>query len=448
MPDISCQQFTDLLSRRTEHLDDEILKDLTPAMTLIGYVETGAFRAEDGVSHTFDKFNRVYPDLSQPWTDVQAGSCIGSPCDPEEVRIGMGFTRDMYKLQQISYDTDIYCYDLIMSADRAKQQFAHTISNLRDATEIINSNRIRNEMFRISGRHWACTMTGLVPFTFAENGTDLIDVDLSVLPTSQLVPNMLKTRVAYHALSGYLDKTVKDVPPKIEFLTDLEEIWHLTKGDTTVSDHWRFDAFDVGSKEFNQYGWAGQMGNFMLHADLSPIRFEIVHINLNGSAKIRRVFPYTNINATQGLKGIVNQAFIDAPLQADFIWHRRAMMSRMRDTTSINPQMPFAARNYGGKWQFVMDNLSCGFTIGKDSLGNNVRVPIMVPNPRRNKGKFIADFSYATEAQFPEYAEVFLHLREQPCIVGEPLCSTPYYVIQDFNSANTPCPEPTIPQIG
>ncbi|MEN6532765.1 MAG: hypothetical protein ABFD89_03830 [Bryobacteraceae bacterium] len=441
MADISCQQFTDLLSRRTEHLDDEILRDLTPATTLVGYVQTGSFRAEDGTSHTFDKFNRVYPDLSKAWSDVQAGSCIGQPCDPEEVRIGMGFTRDMYKLQQISYDTDIYCYDLIMSADRAKEQFSHTISNLRDATEIINSNRIRNEMFRIAGHHWITTMTGLVPFTFAENGTDLIDVDVSQLPDSKLVPNMLRTRVAYHALSGYLGKTVKNVPPKIEVLTDMEEVWHLTKGDTTVADHWRFEAFDPDSKEFREYGWAGQMGNFMLHADLSPIRFEIV-----GPTKLRRVFPYVNISATQGIKGVVNQAYIDAPVQASFIWHRRAMLNRMRDTTSINPQMPFAARNYGGKWQFVMDNLSCGYSIGTDANGQQVRVPIMVPNPRRNKGKFIADFSYATEAQFPEYAEVFLHLREQPCIVGEPLCSTPYYVEQDYSSHNEPCPDPVIEQ--
>lgn len=67
---VSCTQFTDLLSRRSEHLDDEILKDITPLGTLIGMVESGRFPAEDGVSHTFDKFNRVFPDMSAAWDDV------------------------------------------------------------------------------------------------------------------------------------------------------------------------------------------------------------------------------------------------------------------------------------------------------------------------------------------------------------------------------------------
>jgi len=431
---VSCQAFTDFLSRRSEHLDEEILKDITPAETLIGYVETGEFRAEDGVSHTFDKFNRVYPDLSTPWSDVTAGGCIGSPCDPDVTLIGMGFTRDMYKLQQKSYETDLYCFDQIMSADRAKEQFAHTVQNLKDATVIINDNRIRNEMFRIAGHHWVCQMNGLAAFTFNENNTDLINVTPSALPTSKLVTNMLRTRIQYQILSGALGKTVKDVPPKIEVLTDMETIWDLCKGDTTLSDHWRFDAFDPASKEFYQYGWAGQVGNFMLHADLSPIRFEIVGNNL------RRVFPYTNIAATQGIKGIVNQAYIDAPVQAHFIWHRRGMMNRMRNTTSINPMMPFAARDFGGRWQFLMDNLTCGTAVAKNSGGSDITIPIPVNNSLRNKGKFHADFAYATQAQFPEYVEVFLALREQPCIVGEPLCSTPYYVTQDYSSSNDTCP--------
>src|SRR5574343_613514 len=149
MADIKCAQFTDFLIRRSEHLDDEILRDLTPASTVIGMVETGKFKAEDGTSHTFDKFNRVFPDMSEAWEDVEGGHCQGTPCDPTETKIGMGYTRDSYKLQQKSYATDLFCYDNVMSADRAKQQFSHTVGVLRDATDLINSNRLRNEMFRI-----------------------------------------------------------------------------------------------------------------------------------------------------------------------------------------------------------------------------------------------------------------------------------------------------------
>lgn len=429
MATISCTQYTDLLSRKSEHLDDEILKDLTPSSTVIGHVETGRFPAEDGVSHTFDKFNRVFPDMSEAWGDVTAGSCVGAPCDPTETKIGMGFTRDSYKLQQKSYATDLFCYDLIMSADRAKQQFAHTVGILREATDLIISNRLRNEMFRIAGHHWLATLGGLTPFTFTETG-DLITVTPSALPTSKMVINMLRSRVMYQILSGATGKVVKDAPPEIEVLTDMDTIWDMMQGDTTLSDHWRFTEFAVGSKEYTKYGWAGRVGNFMLHADLHPIRFNIVGNNLV------RVFPYVNISATQGIKGIPNDSYINAPVQAHFIWHRRGMRSLVRDTTSINPMMPFAARDFGGKWQFVMDNLTCGTALSADGL----TIPIAVDNARRNKGKFIADFSFATQAQFPEYVEVFLSLREQPCIIGTPLCSTPTYVGQDYNSANDHCP--------
>ena len=109
------------------------------------------------------------------------------------------------------------------------------------------------------------------------------------------------------------------------------------------------------------------------------------------------------------------------------------MTSLVRDTTAINPEMPFAMRDFAGRWQFVMDNITCGL----DTNGN----PIAVDNSRRNKGKFIADFSYATQAQYPELAEVFVHLREPACIVDVPTCSAdPGYPAQLYDSANAPCP--------
>jgi hypothetical protein len=80
-----------------------------------------------------------------------------------------------------------------------------------------------------------------------------------------------------------------------------------------------------------------------------------------------------------------------------------------------------------------MDNLTCG----TDVNGN----PIAVDNIRRNKGKFIADFSLATKSQYPEFAELILTLREPACIVGLPPCADdPGYPEQDYSSANDACP--------
>jgi hypothetical protein len=63
-----------------------------------------------------------------------------------------------------------------------------------------------------------------------------------------------------------------------------------------------------------------------------------------------------------------------------------------------------------------------------------------VSNERRNKGKFIADWSFATQAQYPELAEVFFHLREPACVVDVPTCaSDPGYPAQSYDSANALC---------
>jgi hypothetical protein len=106
--------------------------------------------------------------------------------------------------------------------------------------------------------------------------------------------------------------------------------------------------------------------------------------------------------------------------------------------------MPFAARDFGGKWQFVMDNLTCGTMDVTDATTGQTRtIPIPVANERRNKGKFISDFSNAIQAEYPELAEAFISLREPACIVDIPIC-TPYpspYPYQNYESANTPCPD-------
>jgi hypothetical protein len=130
-------------------------------------------------------------------------------------------------------------------------------------------------------------------------------------------------------------------------------------------------------------------------------------------------------------------------VQADFIWHRKAMTSLVRDAKAINPEMPFAARDFAGKWQFVMDNLTCGTMQVADLSqgGATIEVPIAVNNELRNKGKFRTTFGGAIKAEYPELAEVFISLREPACIVDIPTC-TPYpspYPYQHYGSANEVC---------
>lgn len=409
--------------------------------SLIGYFESGRWPAQNGTTFTFDKFNRMYPDMGVAWQDVTPASCIGTPCDFDEVRVCFGFTRDMAKLQQIHYTTDLFCFDQIMSADRASQQFNHLVEQLRDLTNEIHSNRLLNELFRTAGHHWLATTTGLTAFTFTE-ANDLTTLTPSALPTAMLVTNHLRRRLTYHMNSGYLGKKVKDVPPVIECLFDMETIWQLMEGDSTTTDHWRFESFDAGCKEYWKYGWTGHVGNFMIKALLRPQRWQF---RANGT--LQRVFPYINIAATQGSKAVPNPAYDTAPVQAGYIVHRRGIRNLVADTTSVNPNMPFASRDFGGKWQWVMNNLTCGRISVADTNGVTHIIPVPVDNTRGNKGKFIADFKMGTEAQFPEYVECFLYLRALPCVRATAPCGLEEgYVEQDYGCADDVCDDETTDQ--
>jgi hypothetical protein len=175
----------------------------------------------------------------------------------------------------------------------------------------------------------------------------------------------------------------------------------------------------------------------------------VVSNNLaTGVVVLQVVFPYTNIAATEGIKEDVNADYDNTRVQLDFIHHRKAMTSLVRDAKAINPEMPFAARDFAGKWQFVLDNLTCGTmnVAVLDANGNALpgfqTVPIPVANERRNKGKFITDFGGAIQAEYPELEEGFFSLREPACIVDIPVCaSDPGYPYQNYESANAVCPQ-------
>ena len=427
--------------------------ELGPAVALAGdgnrlaHLDHGVQRPVDAdavrkiLLETLDRFENVFPDLSGCWEDVTAASCVGTPCDPAETKIGIGFTRDSYKLQRRSYATDLFCFDLILSADRAKQQFAHIIRTLRRASSLITSHRLRTEALRIAGYKWVLRDNALVPLTATWNA-DCTQLTVSALPASKLTARHLQRRVIPQRNLGALSSTPVPteserrrgaIQPMLELNTDPETLWDLVEGNSELSDKWRFAEFEDAQK-FYQYGWDGHIGNFAVRTDTSVLRFKLLHTNGDGSAVLQIVFPYTNVSATEGIKEALNDDFEEAEFQISFIHHRMAMTSLVQDTTQINPEMPFAMRDFAGKWQFAMNNLVC-----KEDDGSLTPVD----NARMNKGKFLADWRFATKAEYPEFEEVFLHLRQPACIVDVPICNdiSSGYPEQDFSSANEPCPE-------
>lgn len=445
---VTCRAFTDYLVRQEPVYDKRILADIRPnSGSWIGHVSMGQWPSFSGVEHTLDRFNSVYPDTSQKWDATVTGSCVGAPCDPTEHQIGWGATRITYFLEQQSWTTKLLCFDQLMHITHARQHFNQIVSKiLRPATNHIMSSFMRKRALQHAGKKWVAD-ADMTEFTFAwvNVGTSETYLDVSAKPTSRLTPQMLQRRVEDLMLIGYFGESpFKDQIPLIELVSDMHTVWDLDKAvsDSNISDKWRYQTWDAANKYY-RYGFSGQLGNYATRVDPTGLRFDYVGV-VAGKHRFQFLQPYINVASggggglpngyEAGIKSIVNPRWTNARYGISFIWHKMAMDALVMDPTPVNPEMPFSSRNFGGKWQFVMDNLTCGL--------NAAGEPIAVDNSRRNKGKFIADFELAIRPLHTEFAEAIFHKRAPACLVVQDTCGTdPGYASQSFDSANEPCPD-------
>jgi hypothetical protein len=175
----------------------------------------------------------------------------------------------------------------------------------------------------------------------------------------------------------------------------------------------------------------------MVRTDPMGLRFQYREDLGAGAAPNRYryqvVLPYVNETTSgaggqAGLGSVENEDFDNADFAISYIWHKKGLDCLVADATPINPEMPFSARNFGGKWQFVMDNL------GTDVNG------CVIENKRRNKGQFIADFKMAIRPLYTEFINVFFHRREPMCVPEVSNCNaTQSYTTQSYDSCNAGC---------
>lgn len=436
---VSGCEFTSFLVHQTPIYDKLILEDIRPEDGWILHVDTGTFPAYNGTTHYLDRFNHVWPNVTKKWNQTQAGNCLGSPCDKTEYQIGWGATRVSYYLEEQSWATPLLCYDQNMHITHAKEHFRQIISSiLKPATSAIMSNFLRKRVADFAQKKWLANATmSDFTFTWTAVSDEEIYLDCSAPPTSKLTPQMLQRRVQPLMQLGYFGKQpFKDMPPLIELVTDLETCWELDRlatsgGTPSVAGNWRFQQWDAASGYW-KYAFSGQIGNYAVRVDPFALRFNYVG-RVGSLYRYMVVLPYKNIPSSgagtgAGLKDTENPDYQNAQYQFSYIWHRKALQCLVSDATPINPEMPFSARDFGGKWQFVLDNL------GADCNGKAIE------NKRRNKGQFIADFKMAIRPQYVEFAELIFHKREPACVIVVSTCnSDPGYPTQSRSSANDGC---------
>jgi hypothetical protein len=439
---VSCSAFPQFLVTQEPVYDKLILADIRPQDGWIGHVDTGVFPAYSGTTHTLDRFNHVYPNVTKTWLQTQAGSCVGTPCDKNEHSIGWGATRLTYFLEEQSWQTPLLCYDQDMHVTHAKEHFRYIISDiLKPATSTIMSNFLRKRTAQFSDNKLIAN-AAMTPFTYnwVTVGDEEIYIDCSAKPTSKLTPQMLQRRVQPLLAVGYLGKQpFKDMPPMLELVTDMETCWELDRlggstgygGTPSVTGNWRFENWDASNKYW-RYGFSGQIGNFSVRVDMEQLRFNYVGV-VNGNQRFQVVLPYTNVPSSgaggaAGIKSIFNTAYQNAEFAWSYTFHRKGIQALVADATPVNPEMPFSSRNFGGRWQFVMDNL------GADVNG------CVIENKRRNKGQFIGDFKLAIRPQYTEFLDLYFHKREPACVIEIAPCNPdPGYPVQNYESKNTNC---------
>jgi hypothetical protein len=443
---ISGCSFTQFLVNQEPVYDKMILEDIRPEDGWILHVDQGTFQAYSGVQHTLDRFNHVWPNVTKQWTATVAGNCLGTPCDKVEHYITWGSTRLVYFLEEQSWATPLLCFDQEMHVTHAREQFRQIIADiLKPATSAIWSNYLRKRVAQYAGKQWVANASfgqsgSAFTYSWVVVGDEEIYIDCTKQPTSKLTPQMLQRRVQPLMQVGYFGKQpFKDMPPMIELVTDLETCWELDKlggstgvgGTPSIAGNWRFEQWDATTKYW-KYNFSGSIGIYVVRLDPFQLRFNFVGV-VGGNFRYQVVLPYVNqpssgAGGAAGLKDDVNPDYERAQYCWTYLWHRKALQVLVSDASPVNSEMPFSSRNFGGKWQFVMDNL------GADVNGQPVE------NKRRNKGQFIADFKQAVRPQYTELCELIFHKREPACVIVVAPCNAdPGYPVQTYTSDPVDC---------
>jgi hypothetical protein len=442
---ISCDQFPQFLVDQTPVFDELIMEDIRPTDGWLLNIQTGSMPTGTPTEVTQDRFKHVFPNTTKTWTRTNVGSCIGTPCDKVEYCIGWGAERKTYYAEEQSWQTPLLCYDQDMHITHAMEHIAQIIRDiLRPATTAISSNFMRKRAAQWAGKRWvASKYMPSFNYSWTVIGDEEIYIDMNVSPDAvfKLTPQMLQRRFEPLMRLGYGGKNpFKETAPFIELVTDIATCWDLDKlggsqgvgGTPSTASNWRFTQWSAAN-EYWRYGFSGQLGNYMVRTDPMGLRFNYVTRLANGLYRYQVVLPYVNV-VTSGAGGAAgigseeNPDFDDAQFSFSFIWHKSGMELLVMNATPLNSETPFGARDFGGKWQFVMDNL------GTDVNG------CVIENKRRNKGQFIADYKYYLRPMHVEFVELIFHKREPACVIEINTCNRdPGYPAQVYNSCNTAC---------
>jgi hypothetical protein len=425
-------RFCQFLATRTTY-DKEILRDIRPFDNYwLSRMSRGSWDAYSNSVLIQNRFRHVDAPQDRLWRDYANANCTTTPCDPEENEIGYGQTQLQYGLKRQSWRSPVFCFDQVMTQVLAREQMDQIVADiLRPATSRITSNLYRISILDAANAAGNCFMAtgGMEPFTFTWDTTNDRLQGFTVAtgtqePTSLLTVEHMKSRYLPLVMKGAMGKNPTDMGHYLEAVTDLESIYRLERtanvvqaGTTPLSSasQWRWTSFADNAK-FHKYGWSGALGNFGMGTDLYVFRFNKV-----GTGQYQLVPPYNNVEITSnggGMRSVPNDNWRSANFQFTIMWHQEAVRALWFRAAPLHGQMPLLVRDFTGNWRFAIDNIG-------------------VPNPRRNKGYFYADFMCGIKPRYTEFIEAVFHAIQPETIVAQARTSA------DITGAKTQPYEPS-----
>lgn len=432
----SCTSIRTNLALQTPVYDKAFLREFKPMDSpYIGRHETGAWEDGTGDQHFFDRITVAQPNLTVPWSRVDASECAAnSPCDPARTFVAFGTQRDSYYKESIVLQSQLFCLDQLRNQTNPQDQIAEILRNIKKMPEMFTTEFIRNKAaerntkIQIAGSGFA----EFVPTTSnTEENLTLINLTTTGLPTSQLTWPYLNYLQQKIALEGYY--TESGLPAgMINLITDPRAWFLLTNGSADIKPMMAFDNPQASSALYKINMGVGQpYGNIAPTLDTLPVRFQV----LSGSL-LQRVYPYVNAANTTGTKRVVNDAWVKARYQLSYIWHPKAIKIWTEAFQKINPLVPSVNNAMYGQWTFKNPDGNFTFTQPDGTVCTK-------NNDLLNWFYWITRLTLGFQYKYPELIMPILHLVDGSgfsSTTDAPVCgSAPQYVAQNYSSSPTEC---------
>ena len=435
----NCDAYFDVLFDRAPHFDEDLQKDWYPTDDAwIGKMMTIPWEARTGTEHVWDTTHVGAPDLSQAWEKFDTQSllspCVAGACKWPEISVCWGSTRKVYDQERIGYRTNVLCFDQINTRAKANKQMADILAGIKQISKMVQSDYCRRQALMMNDTLYICGSAMLtVPVTAGMFTGAALTMDIGgagFLPTSALTIEYLQRFYDPLQFKGYFKS--KWVPQGMfQLKTDMVTSSQLIEGNPELRGDFKFTDFLTGGRLY-KYGINTAIGNFGIEWDESPMRF---YWDAN-AAVMRRVFPWTNIPATIGIKPDLAAAYIVAPYQISYIWHPEACKRAVPNMEQVNPELPFMTRDQTGEWHFLGGNRDKTFMATDPTSGETC----FIDNKAGNQGLLWAQFANAIKFEKPEWTRAILHLRDPGCVNDLAVCNPASgYVTQDFSDACPPC---------